>query len=544
MAQAQLSISPDNLGGIPEDLPIEQQQALVEAAVRRNPPAAASLALMFLNQKHQYKILAEERGRQLELIAAAPWTPATLLARIREDWAMVSARNHQVGVAIGPKVNRAALVPGCHVLLNREQSAIVELGPPLPRTGVVGRFSRRHETQAVIRGPSDEELVVHLPAALRDIEFANGDLILYDREGMIALERVATRHEHANLLEEVRGNLRISDLGALDEIFQNILEDVLICFLHGEVAARHQLEPVRSIMLIGPPGVGKTSLIQCVATALAERLGVRVRVLLVRPSIHRSKWYGESEEKVRAIFDEVKRALREDGGYIVLFFDDVDQLGSRDTMNDVDARVLPAFLHEVEALRGVDRVMLVAATNKPELLDPALARAGRFGDREYRVPRPGTREASGQILRCYLGAGVPCRCDGRAAAPADLVEDALSAMYSPNGELATLAKLFFRDGSSQALTPAMVVSGAVLRNSVGSAKQRACRRELRGGPGGVTSEDLLGALAAEFANITHRLKPGPALHALLDFPDDLDVVRVEARNGHPSRRQYMRPPVA
>jgi proteasome-associated ATPase len=408
MTQAQASISPDIPGGIPEDLPIEQERALVEAAVRKNPPAAASLALMFLNQKHRYKTLAEERGRQLEQIAAAPWIPATLLARIREDWAMVAIGSRQMGVAIGPNVDRAALAPGCPVFLNREQSAIVEFSPRIPRAGAVGRFSRRHGAQAVIRGPSDEELVLHLPATLQDAEFMNGDLLLYDRDAMIVLDRIATKHEHANLLEEVRSDLRIRDLGALDEIFQNILEDVLMCFLHREVAERHQLEPVRSIMLIGPPGVGKTSLMKCVANELSELAGVRVRVLLARPSIHRSKWYGESEEKVRAMFDEVKRAAREDGGYIVLFFDDADQLGSRDTINDVDARVLPAFLHEVESLRAVDRVLLVAATNKPELVDPALSRASATASTASRGRahgrRPVTSCAATFARACRAGA--------------------------------------------------------------------------------------------------------------------------------------------
>ena len=524
MAQAQLSIIPDNLGAIPEGLPLDQERALVEAAVRKQPHSALSIALMLLNDKHRYRAVAEERGRLLDQLATAPLVPATLLARIGEDRALVAYGNRQAGVMIAPSVDRASLQTGSAVLLSRDQSAIVEFAPHIPRAGLVGRFSRWHGTQAVVRGPSDEEHILHTPDSLAGAGFTNGDHILFDREGLVALDRVPSRHEHANLLEELHSDLRIQNLGALDEVFQSILDDILIYFLHPEVARRYRLDPVRSITLIGPPGVGKTSLVKCLAYDLSERANVEVRVFLARPSIHRSKWYGESEEKVRAMFEEVKRLARE-SGYVILFFDDVDQIGSRDTINDVDARVLPAFLHEVESLREVDRVLLVAATNKPELVDPALARAGRLGDREYRVPRPGTREATGQILRCYLDDGV--------------VPEALGAMYSPNGELATLARLQFRDGSSRPLTPAMVVSGALLKNAAQAANQRACRRVLKGGPEGVTSEDLLAALAAEFANVTARLKPGPTLHALLDLPPDLDVVRVD-RTTHPNRRAYLR----
>jgi ATP-dependent 26S proteasome regulatory subunit len=544
MTQAQFPFTPDHFASLPEDLPLDEERALVEAAVRKTPAAALPLAMMLLNQKHQYKALAQERGQELERLSAAPWIPATLLKRMSEDAALVAIGSRQVGVLIGPKVDRAALVTGAAVLLNKDQSVIVDLGPEISRAGLVGRFSRWHGTQAVIRGPSDDEHAMHVAPALRGSELSNGDLLLYDPDASIALERVETRHEHANLLEEVRSDLRIGALGALDELFESILEDVTIHLLNRELAERHQLDAVRSITLIGPPGVGKTSLMMCLANELAERAGVRVRVLLARPSIHRSKWYGESEERARAMFEEVKRAAREEGVYIFLFLDDADQIGSRDTTNDVDARVLPTFLHEIEALRATERVLVVAATNKPEQMDPALARAGRLGDREYRVPRPGTREASGQILRCYLNDRVPCRQDGAPAGATDVIEEALSAMYSPNGEFSTLARLFFRDGSSRSVTPAMVVSGSLLKNAVEAAKQRGCRRVLRGGPEGVTPEDLLAALAVEFANVVHRLKPGLALHAFLDLPPDFDVVRVEAHNRHLPRREFIRPPSA
>jgi len=538
---AQLSITPESPIHIPEDAPPAQVISILENACHKNPGAAVSFTLMFYNERRKYKELAEERARQLELIADAPWTPAIVILMLSEDCALVAMGGRHLGVRISSDVDRAALTPGCGVLLNREQNLIVALNPSAPHAGAVGRFSRRHAGQVVIRAQSEEEFVVHLPALLRDAEFVNGDLLLYDRDSLMVLDRLATHHTHAQLLEEIGGDLRIHQLGALDEIFQDILEDLLIGFLHTDVASRLQLDPVRSITLIGPPGVGKTSLMKCIANELLAAAGVRARVLLARPSIHRSKWYGESEEKVRAMFDEVKRAARESGDFILLFFDDADQIGSRNAINDVDARVLPTFLHEVESLRQFERVILVAATNKPEAVDPALARAGRFGDREYRLPRPGTRAASGQILRCYLNGGVPCRRDGQESDAAAVIEDALSAMYAPNGELATLATLFFRDGSSRPVTPSMAVSGSLLKNAAQAAKQRACRRVLRGGLEGVTPGDLVGALAGEFSNFTQRLKPGPALQSILELPPDLDVVRVEAAaNENHGRHEFLR----
>lgn len=542
MAHPQLSILAEGLPGIPDDMPIEQARAAVEAACRKNPAAALALALLFLNDKRRLQTLAEERGRQLEQITAAPWTPARLLAHIREGWAMVKVGVREFGVAVSPNVDPAALTLGCRVLLSRELTVIVELGPQTPAAGSVGRFSRFHGAQAVIRDPADEEVVLHLPEDLRNSGLTNGDLLLYDRDSLMALERVETRHEHAGLLEELRSDLRIRHLGALDEVYQSIVEDVLMCFLHRDLAARHGLEPARSIMLIGPPGVGKTSLVKCLANELAEVAGVRVRACLFRPSIHRGKFYGESEERIRAMGEEARRIAGDGGCFLLVLFDDIDQIGSRDTANDIDARVLPAFLHEVEALRSVERIVLVAATNRPDLVDPALTRAGRFGDREYRIPRPGTAEASREILSRYLDDTAPCRNAGGPVPAAAVVEEAVNAMYGPRGELRTLAKLYLRDGSFKPLTPSMLVSGSLLKIGVQTAKQRSCRRALRGGPEGVTAADLIGSLAKEFSNLTLRMRPGPSLHALLELPVDFDVVRVEAHGGAAPSREFVRPP--
>jgi proteasome-associated ATPase len=288
------------------------------------------------------------------------------------------------------------------------------------------------------------------------------------------------------------------------------------------------LTPSKGVLLCGPPGTGKTSLVQALGEHLGRVMGVDVKAFLVRPGVHRSMWFGASEQRVRDLFREAKDAACQDDRYVLLFFDDMDHLGSRDGRfaGEVDARLLPCFLQEIDAVR-THRLLLLGATNREDLLDEALLRPGRFG-KTFRIGRP-TRVQARAILRRYLSDDLPVRRNGHGAAEAvdDLVEDMLSALYAPNGEFSRLAVLTFRDGSRLPLSATQVMSGALIAAAIDRSKRRCCLRALKGGSSELEAEDLHAAMQRELNAICERLKPGPALQQMLDLPPDRDVVKVE-----------------
>jgi proteasome-associated ATPase len=423
------------------------------------------------------------------------------------------------------------------VFLNASMNAIVGAAPDLAPPGFIASFSRMHGRQAVVRGHGDEELVIDLAEEILEGGLEPGDLLAYGRESLIAWAKVESRHQETQLYRDLRPELRIDQLGGLDSVFREIVDEVELHLFHQDIVRKYGLRPVKGILLTGPPGVGKTSLIHCLGNHLAEKSGRESRVLLVPPSFHRSIWHGESEKRVRALFGEIRKAAEREEGYVLVVFDDVDHLGSRDALYAVDARILPSFLAEIDSLQAVDRVLLVGATNRPDLLDEALARPGRFSDQVFAIPRPATRRATREILRCYLRPDLPYGSNGNGSGgAAELIEDVLSALYAPQGDLAELGTLRFRDGSSEPLTPRTVMSGALIENATRRAKKASGLRDVRGQRAGVTLVDLLEAFDNQLASAVDRLRP-ESCRRVLDLPPDKDVVQIEKKR-RGSKRKY------
>jgi proteasome-associated ATPase len=526
-----------------EELSLEEEKAAVEGLMQRNPQTALSLVPVYVQQKHRHKAATEattKLGQDLiEQLRQPPWHPARFLCLVSgaEGRALVVAGSRRLLVSVGPFVNPAELHCGRGVALNHDMNVLLTLIPDLPSSGSVGVFSHFHDGRAVLKGAADEELVVEIAQQARESGLKSGDRLLYDRESLVAWERVDSGGEQTYLLEETP-DVTFEEIGGLEEIIEEITTEVTLHFRHRSLVAQHRLQPAKGVLLCGPPGCGKTMIAKALANHLARMQGAAAKFFNVKPGVHRSMWYGQTEEKIRELFVLARKAAAEERSCAVLFFDDVDHLGNRGDgfSTALDTRVLPAFLHEIDGLEGLERVLLIGATNRPDLLDEALLRPGRFGDKVFRVPRP-NREAARDIFRKHLAPELPYY-HTNGAAPEDLaatmIETTLAALYAPNGEQAALATLTFRDGSRRSLTAPQVMSGALIANVVAEAKRRSCLRAVRGGPVGLATADLLTALDRELGSIAQRLRPGPALQQLLDLPADLDVVKVEA---HPQRKE-------
>ncbi len=521
---------------VADNLPLAEEQAAVERLAQRDLQLAASLLPVLVQQKHRHKAATEETRKAtdelLAMLKQAPWHPATFLRFVagRKDRALVTTERGRLVAVLSPELDAAALQCGSGILLNRDQNVLLEITPEMPQSGLVGGFSRFHDGRVVIRGAAGEECVVEMAAGLRD-RLKKGDLLLYNPESRIAWEEVEKPDEQEYLLEETP-DVTFDDIGGLDEVIEEIVDEVTLHFFHPELVRRYQLQPSKGILLCGPPGVGKTMIAKAMANYLSQLRGVEAKFFNVRPGSHRSMWYGKTEENVRRLFAQARQAAAGENCLAFLHFDDIDHLGARGdgVSTAIDSRVLPAFLHEIDGLEALNRVALIGSTNRPDLLDEALLRSGRFGDKVFRIPRP-NREAAREIFRKHLSPELPFHTNGiGGAAATQMIEAALSTIYAPNGENHTLATLTFRDGSRQPLTAEQVMSGALIGNAVREAKERSCRRELKNGAVGIAAVDLLAALDRQLSGIAQRLKPGAALHQMLDLPQDLDVVKVEAHS--------------
>jgi proteasome-associated ATPase len=435
------------------------------------------------------------------------------------------------GLSLG---DRVVLAHELNVILRRAEAGPVEGG----ETAV---FERRVGEERIVVRARDEEFVARAAAPLQGEELEAGDLVRWDRSGWIAFEKIERSRGESLFLEETPVE-RWEQIGGLEEQVALIQRTVLLHLEHGETAARYGLRRRGGILLSGPPGTGKTLMARALANWLARLSSLgRSRFINVKPGGLHSMWYAQSEANYREAFRSAKEAAEDEPGVpVCMFFDEIDSVGSSRSasLSRVDDRVLPAFMAELDGLEGRGNVLVVAATNRADALDPALLRPGRLGDAIVEVPRP-RRDAAREIFGKHLAGSVPLAeegpepPEGRREA---LVESVLGSIFDPNGA-GELAELTFRDGRRRSVTPRDLVSGASIQKIVQDATERACLREIESGAVGLRLGDLLDASEEEFARCAALLVPLNCHRHISDLPQDVDVVNVE-RPRRPLRRRH------
>ena len=438
---------------------------------------------------------------EVDKLAAPPNSYGTFLQAHPEGTVDIFTAGRKLKVNVAPGVEAASLQRGQEVLLNEALNVMAAAGAE-PTGEVVRLKDRLDESRAVVSVRADEERVVELAAPLLHAPLQVGDLLRVDPKAQLALERLPKAEVEDLVLEEVP-NITYADIGGLSAQIEQIRDAIELPVLYAEHFAAHKLSPPKGVLLYGPPGCGKTLIAKAVANALAQQLSEQTGTpavayfLNVKGPELLNKYVGETERKIREIFARAKEKASA-GTPVVIFFDEMDSLfrtrGSG-ISSDMESTIVPQFLAELDGVEGLRHVIVIGASNRQDLIDPAVLRPGRF-DVKIRIDRP-NREGAREIFAKYCTAELPwAPSEGPEPAP-PAIEAALTEMFATD-EAHRFLEVTYASGEKETLYFKDFVSGALIESVCTRAKKRAVKRLIATGAKGLTTADLEEAVKAEF----------------------------------------------
>ena len=523
-----------NAGNLEERLDLIQAVRTVSA---EDAKALDSLMLSAIfdqrrSLKRTQKIQQELRD-VVEQISAPPWQLGRFLQTVSAGGrprALVYCNGGARLVEFGKDVDPDSLGRGAAVFLNQDQSVVVTDAPDdVMRSGKTAFFDRRTPDGRLVLKHRDEEVIVDASHALDPDSLSPGDALRWDRNACLAIERIESGDGEQYLVDEAADVGRES-VGGQDGPLETILNILTAKFMAPELAARYGVGGRGSIVLTGPPGVGKTSIARVAASEITRLSGRHCQFFVVKPGEWESPWVGETQANIRRCFQALHKAASK--SLSVLFLDDVESLGRHrgGTTSQHSDKFVAALLAELDGFAGRGEVAVVSATNRKDLLDAAVLE--RLSDVEIPVPRPDSRGAE-RIFEIHLHEKIPVHPDGSDAAETrkEIIETAVSNLYAPNAADA-LCTLHFRDGKTRPVGVRELVSGRLFEQICRSARQSAFERHVAGGTAGVRVVDMEKAVSAATQRLATTLTLHNVREHLEDLPQDADVVRVET----PQRR--------
>jgi proteasome-associated ATPase len=400
------------------------------------------------------------------------------------------------------------LKPGQELILNEGLNVVEAAGYEIQGDVVVLK-EQLDEERAVVTLRADEDKVGIIADPLRLHRLKIGDHILMDARSGYLLEKLPKSEVEDLTLEEVP-DISYDDIGGLGTQIEAIKDAVELPYLYADYYKEHKLTPPKGVLLYGPPGCGKTMIAKAVANNLAEKIsekrGEKIKgwFLNIKGPELLNKYVGETERKIREIFTKAKEKAAEDVPVIV-FFDEMDALfRTRGTgiSSDVETTIVPQLLAEIDGVEGLKNVIVIGASNRQDLIDPAILRPGRL-DVKIKIERP-DRGAASDIFLKYLTTEIPIleaetrRHGGDVqGAIAEMIVGTIEAMYSLSEENRFL-EVTYANGDKEVLYFKDFSSGAMIESIVRRAKKLALKRLINGGAKGIGADDLLMAVREEF----------------------------------------------
>jgi proteasome-associated ATPase len=500
LLRERLGTAPDRIRALESSL--DDVRGRLDEAQGRNARLAATLQAA----RGQ---LTELRA-QVERLTAPPRAYATFLGASEDgEHATVMAAGRKLEVATGPGIDLAVLHAGQEVQLN-DASTIVAVGGFGDRGELMTVAELLEDGRALVVGPGEGERIVHVAGPVRTAALRAGDSVLVDLRADTVVERVERSEADRLVLEQVP-DITYESIGGLGDQISVLRDAIELPYLHGDLYREYEVRAPKGVLLYGPPGCGKTMIAKAVANALAQRVrertgreDVRAFFLNVKGPELLNKYVGETERQIRLIFQRAREKSAE-GMPVIVFFDEMESLfrtrGSG-VSTDVETTIVPQLLAEIDGVESLKDVIVIGASNREDMIDPALLRAGRL-DVKIKVERPDERAAA-EILSIYLHERLPLDEETLVASGGDarvvvdtLVAHTVGLVYATDATTEFL-EVTYAGGDKEVLHFRDFSSGAMLENIVGRAKTAAIKRAIAGGPRGLRAEDLTGAVRDEF----------------------------------------------
>jgi proteasome-associated ATPase len=417
-----------------------------------------------------------------------------------DDTVDVLTSGRKMRVSLHPDIDPELLDRGAEVVLNESLNVVSARHPEITGEVVTVKDVMDDGVRVLVVGRADEERVCELADAIRGTHIRSGDHLRLDVRSNLLLEKLPRPEVEDLLLEEVP-DISYGDIGGLDEQIEQIADAVELPFLHQDLFAEHQLPAPKGILLYGPPGCGKTLIAKAVANSLAKKVAERVGegkgrsyfINIKGPELL-NKYVGETERQIRLVFQRA-REKSDEGWPVIVFFDEMDSMfrtrGSG-ISSDMESTIVPQLLAEIDGVEGLRNVIVIGATNREDLIDPAILRPGRL-DVKIKIERP-SAEAARAIFARYLTHEIPIE---PGAAIDAMIESTVTEMYRED-ESNQFLEVTYQNGDKEILYYKDFASGAMIENIVRRAKKLAIKRVIGGGAKGVCIRDLLDSIKQEY----------------------------------------------
>src|SRR5579884_1471150 len=447
---------------------------------------------------------------EVEKLTMPPSAYGTFLALNDDGTVDIFTAGRKMRVAVHPELDVTELQRGQEVVLNESLNVVLARGPELAGEVVTFKELLGDGARALVVGRADEERVCELADPLIGHRLRAGDHLLMETRSGLLVERLPRPEVEELILEEVP-DVTYDDVGGLDDQIDQIQDAVELPYLYADLFSEHDLQPPKGILLYGPPGCGKTLIAKAVANSLAKRVAektgnarTRSYFLNIKGPELLNKYVGETERQIRLIFQRA-REKSEEGVPVIVFFDEMDSLfRTRGTgiSSDIESTIVPQLLAEIDGVESLKNVIVIGASNREDLIDPAILRPGRL-DVKIRIERPDDASAK-QIFARYLVASLPIapdevkRAGGKSEkAVAKMIDDAVALMYSTDDDNRFL-EVTYQNGDKEVLFFKDFSSGAMIENIVRRAKKLSIKRLIAGGEKGITAQDLIDSIRQEF----------------------------------------------